>query len=42
MTGTDLNTLNIFIGNGRKIAAITIPVGSETELTLTYKPDWSK
>lgn len=42
MTGTDLNTLNVYIGHDRRIAAITIPVGSETELTLTYEPDWIK
>ena len=42
MTGTDLNTLNVYIGHGRRIAAITIPVGSETELTLTYEPGWIK
>lgn len=42
MTGTDLNTLNVYIGHGRKIAVITIPVGSETELTLTYEPNWIK
>ena len=42
MTGTDLNTLYVHIGRARKIATITIPVGSETELTLTYEPDWVK
>ena len=42
MNGTDLNTLNVYIGHSRRIAAITIPVGSETELTLTYEPDWIK
>jgi serine/threonine-protein kinase HipA len=42
MTGTDLNTLNIYIGHDRRIATISIPVGSETELTLTYEPDWIK
>lgn len=42
MTGTDLNTLHVYIGHTRKIAVITIPVGSETELTLTYEPDWIK
>ena len=42
MTGTNLNTLNVYIGHGRRIAAITIPVGSETELTSTYEPDWVK
>lgn len=42
MTGTDLNTLNVYIGETRKVAAITIPVGSETELTLTYDPEWIK
>lgn len=42
MTGTDLNTLHVYIGHTRKIAVITIPVGSETELTLTYEPDWVK
>tara|TARA_E500000081_G_C6135564_1_gene356449 strand:+ start:1136 stop:2533 length:1398 start_codon:yes stop_codon:yes gene_type:complete len=40
MTGTDRNTLNVYIGHDRKIAAIAIPVGSETELTLTYNHDW--
>ena len=40
MTGTDLNTLNVYLGYGRRIAAITIPVGSETELTLNYEPHW--
>ncbi len=42
MTGTDLNTLNVYIGHDRKIAAITLPVGSETELVLTYEPNWIK
>ncbi len=40
MTGTDVNTLHVYIGHSRKIATIVIPVGSETELTLTYEPDW--
>ncbi|WP_428982725.1 HipA domain-containing protein [Paraglaciecola aquimarina] len=42
MTGTDVNTLHVYIGHSREIATIVIPVGSETELTLTYEPDWSK
>ena len=42
MTGSDLNTLNVYIGHDRRIAEITIPVGSETQLTLTYEPDWIK
>lgn len=42
MTGTNLNTLNVYIGHGRKIAAISIPIGSETELSLAYEPDWIK
>lgn len=40
MSGTNLNTLDVYIGHARKIATISIPVGSETELTLTYEPDW--
>lgn len=42
MSGSDLNTLNVYIGHDRKIAVITILVGSETELTFTYMPDWIK
>lgn len=42
MTGTDLNTLQVYLGHTRKIATITLPVGSETELTLTYESDWIK
>lgn len=40
MIGTNLNSLFVCIGQDRKIAVISIPVGSETELTLTYEPDW--
>ena len=42
MTGTDLNTLNVYIDHGLRVATITIPVGFETKLTLTYEPDWIK
>jgi len=42
MTGTNHSNLHIFIGNDRKIATITIPIGSETELSLTYEQDWIK
>ena len=42
MTGTNFNILNVYIGHARHIATISIPVGSETELTLTYEPDWIK
>ncbi|AWB68621.1 HIPA protein [Saccharobesus litoralis] len=42
MTGTDLNTLFVYIGHSRKIATITLPVTSETELSFTYDPDWIK
>lgn len=40
MTGTNLNTLQVYIGHKRKIATLTIPIGSESDLSLTYEPDW--
>ena len=40
MTGTKLNALDIYIGHERKIATLTLPVGSETEMSLTYEADW--
>lgn len=42
MTGTNFNILNVYIGHARHIATISIPVGSETELTLIYEPNWIK
>lgn len=42
MSGTDLDTLHVYIGHTRKIATITLPVGSETELQLTYDAVWVK
>lgn len=42
MTGTDLATMHVYIGDTRKIATITLPVGSETELKLTYDSVWAK
>jgi len=32
--------LNVFIGHDKKIATISIPVGSETEISLVYEPSW--
>jgi len=34
------NTLDVFIGHQRKIATISIPIGSETEISFTYEASW--
>jgi serine/threonine-protein kinase HipA len=40
--GTNVNGLHVFIGHHKKIATISIPVGSETDISLTYEPSWVK
>jgi len=39
-TKQNTNTLNVYIGGQKKVATITLPVGSETEISLTYEPSW--
>lgn len=36
----NINTLDVYIGSQKKVASISIPVGSETEISLTYEPSW--
>lgn len=38
--GSNSYSLDVIIGSQRKIATITIPVGSETEISLIYEPAW--
>ncbi|WDE05339.1 HipA domain-containing protein [Thalassomonas viridans] len=38
--GINTNNLCVFIGHHRKIATISIPVGSETDISLIYEPSW--
>mgnify|MGYP003651571622 CR=1 FL=1 len=38
--GTNVNNLYVFIGHHKKIATISIPVGSDTDISLTYEPSW--
>ncbi len=40
MSGTNVHSLQVLIGHHRKIATISIEVGSETEISLVYEPDW--
>jgi len=40
--GTNVNSLHVFIGHHKKIATISIPVGSEMEISLTYESSWVK
>ena len=40
--GTNVNNLYVFIGHHKKIASISIPVGSDIEISLTYEPSWIK
>ena len=42
MSGSDFHQLDVFIGSDRKIATITIPVGSDTEISWVYEPSWLK
>ena len=39
-SGINVNNLYVFIGHHKKIATISIPVGSDTDITLTYEPSW--
>ena len=39
-SGFNTPQLKVLLGNQRVIATLTLPVGSETELMLTYEPDW--
>lgn len=38
--GTNVNGLHVFIGHHKKIATISIPVGSDTDISLIYEPSW--
>lgn len=40
--GTKVNNLYVFIGHHKKVATISIPVGSDTAISLTYEPSWVK
>lgn len=42
MNGSDFHRLEVFIGSNQKIATITVPVGSDTELSWIYEPSWQK
>lgn len=42
MNGSDFHRLDVFIGSDRKIATITIPVGSDTDISWVYEPSWLK
>ena len=39
-SGINVNNLYVFIGHHKKIATISIPVGSDTDISLTYEPSW--
>jgi len=38
--GTNFNTLDVVIGKNRKIATVSVVVGSEIDLSLHYESDW--
>ncbi len=38
--GTNTHSLQVFIGHHKKIATISMPIGSETDILLTYEPSW--
>ena len=38
--GTNVNNLYVFLSHHKKIATISIPVGSDTEISLTYESSW--
>lgn len=40
MIGINIHTLDVYIGHQKKIASISIPVGSDAEISLTYDPLW--
>lgn len=37
---TSAHSLDVYLGHYKKIATITLPVGSETAITLTYEQSW--
>ena len=39
-SGINVNKLNVFIGHHKKIATISIPVKTDTDISLTYEPSW--
>ena len=39
-SGINVNNLYVFIGHHKKIATVSIPVGSDTDISLTYEPSW--
>lgn len=38
--GINVNALHVFIGHHKKIATISIPVGSDSEISLIYESSW--
>ena len=38
--GTNVNNLYVFLSHHKKIATISIPVGSDTEISFTYESSW--
>ena len=40
--GINVNNLYVFIGHHKKIATISIPIGSDTDISLSYEPSWAK
>ena len=39
-SGINVNKLNVFIGHHKKIATISIPINTDTDISLTYEPSW--
>ena len=39
-SGTNLNSLDVFIGQSQKVAEITLAIGSENEISFTYEANW--
>jgi hypothetical protein len=39
-SGINVNKLNVFIGHHKKIATISIPVNTDTDISLTYESSW--
>jgi serine/threonine-protein kinase HipA len=37
---TSTHSLDVYLGHHKKIATITLPVGSETDIALMYDPSW--
>lgn len=38
--GSDVNSLHIYIGHDKKIATLSIPVGSDSDISLIYNESW--